>query len=426
VYASSPRSFPPELITWIGRWCAVISLQDVQAAAAVLEGHIVATPCLHSLTVSEVVGTDVWIKFENLQFTGSFKERGALVKLASLSEEQRQKGVIAASAGNHAQGVAYHAHRLGIPAVIVMPRFTPSVKVERTRMFGAEVLLAGEGFDEARTHATELAPSLDLELVHPYDDERVVAGQGTIALEMLAAEPGLETLLVPIGGGGLIAGMASAAKALKPSIQVIGVQAARFPAAYCALKRRFPEFGPSTIADGIAVREPGRMLLDARELIDDVLLVEEGVIEQAIVMLLEIEKTVAEGAAAVPLAALLAHSPRFAKRKVGMVLTGGNIDPLTLAFIMERGLARSGRLARLTVELRDLPGSLAQVTSTLARLGANIEEVHHQRTFTQLPLQTAEVEFVIQTRNHDHVREILRELQNAGYKPRVHGDSTVL
>jgi threonine dehydratase len=213
---------------------------------------------------------------------------------------------------------------------------------------------------------------------------------------------------------------------LKPSIQVIGVQAARFPAAYCALKRRFPEFGPSTIADGIAVREPGRMLLDARELIDDVLLVEEGVIEQAIVMLLEIEKTVAEGAAAVPLAALLAHSPRFAKRKVGMVLTGGNIDPLTLAFIMERGLARSGRLARLTVELRDLPGSLAQVTSTLARLGANIEEVHHQRTFTQLPLQTAEVEFVIQTRNHDHVREILRELQNAGYKPRVHGDSTVL
>jgi threonine dehydratase len=401
----------------------VISLHDVQAAATILEGHIVATPCLLSRTVSEVVGADVWIKFENLQFTASFKERGALVKLASLTEEQRRKGVIAASAGNHAQGVAYHARRLGIPAVIVMPRFTPSVKVERTRMFGAEVLLAGEGFDEARTHAMELAPSLGLELVHPYDDDRVVAGQGTVALEMLAAEPGLDILLVPVGGGGLIAGMAVAAKALKPSIQVIGVQAARFPAAYCALKRRFPEFGPSTIADGIAVREPGRMLLNARDLIDDVLLVEEGVIEQAIVMLLEIEKTVAEGAAAAPLAALLADSGRFAKRKVGMVLTGGNIDPLTLAFIMERGLARSGRLARLTVELRDLPGSLAQVTSTLAKLGANIEEVHHQRTFTQLPLQTAEVEFVVQTRNHDHVREILRELQNAGYRPRVHGDS---
>jgi threonine dehydratase len=231
-------------------------------------------------------------------------------------------------------------------------------------------------------------------------------------------------LVVPVGGGGLIAGIAIAAKALKPSIEVIGVQAARFPGVYCALKGGSPEFGPSTIADGIAVREPGRVLLDvARDLVNDVLLVDEGPIEQAIVMLLEIEKTVAEGAGAVPLAALLVHPDRFANRKVGLVLSGGNIDPLTLAFIMERGLARSGRLARLTVALRDLPGSLAQVTSALARLGANIEEVHHQRTFTQLPLQTAEVEFVVQTRNHDHVREIVRELQSAGYKPRLHVDT---
>jgi threonine dehydratase len=371
--------------------------------------------------LSEVVGAEVWLKFENLQFTASFKERGALVKLVSLTEDQRRRGVIAASAGNHAQGVAYHAKRLGIPAVIVMPRYTPSVKVERTRAFGAEVLLAGDGFDDARTHAMELAPSLGLEFVHPYDDAHVIAGQGTIALEMLAVQPALDMLVVPIGGGGLIAGMSIAAKGLKPDIEVIGVQTSRFPAVYCAFKGSEPEFGPSSIADGIAVREPGRIVLDrASGLIDDILLVEEGDIEQAIVMLLEIEKTVAEGAAAVVLAAMVRSPQRFERRKVGVVLTGGNIDPLTLAFIMERGLARSGRLVRLTVELRDLPGSLAQVTGRLASLGANIEEVHHQRTFTQLPLQTAEVEFVVQTRNHEHVREVMAALQAAGFNPRLH------
>lgn len=399
-----------------------VTLQDIHAAAKVIAGHVLDTPCLHSRTLSEVLGAEVWIKFENLQFTASFKERGALVKLVSLTEAQRRKGVMAASAGNHAQGVAYHAKRLGIPAVIVMPRYTPSVKVERTRAFGAEVLLAGEGFDDAKTHAIELASSLGLELIHPYDDEHVVAGQGTIALEMLAAAPELDVLVVPIGGGGLIAGMAIAAKALKPGIEIIGVQTSRFPAVYCAFKGREPEFGTSSIADGIAVRVPGQIVLDeALKLIDEVLLVEEGDIEQAIVMLLEIEKTVAEGAGAVVLAALIREPQRFAGRKVGLVLTGGNIDPLTLAFIMERGLARSGRLARITVELRDLPGSLAQVTSQLAGLGANIEEVHHQRTFTQLPLQSAEVEFVVQTRNHEHVREILEALQSAGFNPRLHG-----
>jgi threonine dehydratase len=401
---------------------AGVTLRDVQSAAQVLEGHIVHTPTLHSRTLSELTGAQVWIKFENLQFTASFKERGALVKLASLNEDQRRKGVIAASAGNHAQGVAYHAQRLGIPAVIVMPRYTPSVKVERTRAFGAEVLLAGDGFDDAKSHALELAPSLRLEFVHPYDDPHVVAGQGTIALEMLAAEPGLDAMIVPVGGGGLITGVAVAAKGLKSGIEVFGVQSARFPGLYCALRGTAPEFGFSSIADGIAVREPGRIAM-ARggELIADIMLVEEGDIEEAIVVLLEVEKTVAEGAAAATLAALVRERRRFERRRVGLVLTGGNIDPLTLASIVERGLARSGRLARITAELRDLPGSLARVTSTLATLGANIEEVHHQRTFTHLPLQTAEVEFVVQTRNHDHVREVLAALDAAGFNSRLHG-----
>jgi len=401
-----------------------VSLKDVQAAAQVIAGHLVNTPCLHSRTLSELIGADVWLKFENLQFTASFKERGALVKLASLSDEQRRRGVIAASAGNHAQGVAYHAKRLGIPAVIVMPRFTPSVKVERTRAFGAEVLLAGEAFDDAKTHALELAPSLSLEFVHPYDDEHVIAGQGTIALEMLAAAPAIDTLVAPVGGGGLISGLAIAAKGLKPDIEIVGAQTSRFPAVYCALEGGEPQFGTSSIADGIAVREPGRMVLDRTlALVDQMLVVDEGDIEQAIVMLLEIEKTVAEGAAAVGLAALIGNPGRFKGRKIGLVLTGGNIDPLTLAFIMERGLARSGRLVRFTVELRDLPGALSQVTGRLAGLGANIEEVHHQRTFTQLPLQTAEVEFVVQTRSHEHVREIVEALNQAGFNPRLEDDS---
>jgi threonine dehydratase len=398
----------------------IVTLDDVQAAAEVIHGHVLDTPFPHSRTLSELVGAEIWLKFENLQFTASFKERGALVKLASLNEDERRRGVIAASAGNHAQGVAYHARRLGIPCVIVMPRYTPAVKVERTREFGAEVLLAGDGFDEARAHALELAPSLGLEFIHAYDDPRVVAGQGTIALEMLAAQPGLEVLVVPVGGGGLVTGVAIAAKGLKSGIEVIGVQSDRFPGLYSAFKGTVPQFGASSIADGIAVREPGKIVLEnARELLDDVLLVEEGDVEQAIVMLLEIEKTVVEGAAAAPLAALLKNPARFAGRKVGLVVSGGNIDPLTLAFIMERGLARSGRLARLKVELRDLPGALAQVTSRLATLGANIEEVHHQRTFTQLPLQTAEVEFVLQTRNHEHVQEVMAALQAAGFNPRL-------
>jgi threonine dehydratase len=393
-----------------------ITAEDVSAAASAIRGSIVDTPCIHSRTLSEVTGAEVWLKFENLQFTASFKERGALNKLLSLNPEQRRAGVIAASAGNHAQGVAYHSRRLGIPAVIVMPEHTPYVKVERTRAFGAEIILTGQGFDEAQARALGLAAQRRLTLVHAYDDEKVIAGQGTVALEMLDAEPGLEALLVPVGGGGLIAGMALAAKHAKPTIEIVGVQCEHFPALQAALKAAPPVLGVSTIADGIAVREPGVLTLAiARTHVEDILLVDEGDIEQAIVMLLEIEKTVAEGAGAAALAALLRHRLLFRGRKVGLVLSGGNIEPLLLASIIERGMVCSGRLARLRVELRDLPGALAQVTALISQLGANIKEVHHQRAFTHLPVGVAAVDIVLQTRNTAHIEEILAALRQAGY-----------
>jgi threonine dehydratase len=393
-----------------------VTAQDVLAAASAIRGSTLETPCLHSRTLSEVTGAEVWLKFENLQFTASFKERGALTKLLSLNAEQRRAGVIAASAGNHAQGVAYHSRRLGIHAVIVMPRHTPHVKIERTRDFGAEVVLAGEGFDEAHARALGLAAQRRLTLIHAYDDEKVIAGQGTVALEMLRAAPEIEVLIVPVGGGGLIAGMALAAKHVKPRIEIMGVQSKRFPSLHAALKSVPPAFGANTIAEGIAVRQPGALALPiVRTCVDDVLLVDEGDIEQAIVMLLEIEKTVAEGAGAAALAALLQHRLHFRGRRVGLVLSGGNIDPMLLAWIIERGMVRSGRLARIRVELRDLPGSLAKVTALISELQANIEEVHHQRAFTHLPVQVAAVEFVLQTRNAAHVEEIIAALHADGY-----------
>jgi len=400
-----------------------ITLEDTRAAAAALNGNIVATPCLHSRTLSEITGAQVYLKFENHQFTASFKERGALNKLLSLSAEQRARGVIAASAGNHAQGVAYHARRLGIPAVIVMPRYTPGVKVVRTRDHGAEVILHGEVFDEAKAHAMALARTRGLTMVHPYDDEKVMAGQGTIALEMLAAHPDLEALVIPIGGGGLISGMAVAAKGINPAIEVVGAQTQRFPSMYCAVKGLAPKFGTTTIADGIAVKEPGKLTLPVvRELVGDILLVDEGCIEEAIVLLLEVEKTVVEGAGASGLAAVLAYPERFRGKRVGLVLCGGNIDPLMLSDIIERGMVRTGRLTRLSVELRDLPGALAQVTACLAEQNANIEEISHQRAFTSLPVQSVEVDFVLETRDHEHVQQVIGALAAAGFAARLHNE----
>ncbi len=398
----------------------MIQLKDVEAAAGVLAGHVVNSPCMHSRTLSDITGAEVYLKFENHQFTASFKERGALNKLASLNAAQKKSGVIAASAGNHAQGVAYHATRLGIPSVIVMPKFTPNVKVEMTRRHGADVVLFGEDFDEAKAHAFKLSAERGLVFVHPYDDEKVIAGQGTIALEMLTQQPDLDTLAIAIGGGGLISGIAVAAKALRPDIDIVGVETMRFPSMYAAINGAAANFGPSTIAEGIAVKEPGVLTRAIVEkYVSDIVLVDEGDIEEAIVMLLEIEKTVVEGAGAVSLAALMRHRDRFAGRRVGLVLCGGNIDPLMLAEIIQRGMVRSGRLARIKVELRDLPGALAKITNLIAESNANIEEVHHQRAFTNLPVQSAEVEFVLKTRNAAHIDEIVGKLESVGFRARA-------
>jgi threonine dehydratase len=396
---------------------APITFADIEAAAARLRGKVLDTPCVESLTLGQIVGARVFLKFENLQFTASFKERGALNKLAAMLETgPRPRGVIAASAGNHAQGVAHHAQRLGLRAVIVMPQHTPMVKIERTKGFGAEVVLHGATFDEARDHALVLAEREGLDFVHPFDDALVMAGQGTIGIEMLQAQPDLDTLVIAVGGGGLIAGIATAARHLKPGIEIVGVQTARFPAMVNAVKGTQHPQGTSTIAEGIAVGQPGRLTQEVvRRLVDDLVLVDEGDIEQAIVMLLEIEKTLVEGAGAAGLAALLKYPARFTGRKVGLVLCGGNIDPLLLAAIIERGMVRAGRLARIRIDARDAPGVLARITAVVAEVGANIDEVHHQRAFSSLSAQNVEVELVVQTRNPDHVRELVARLEQAGF-----------
>ena len=395
----------------------MLSLTDIEQAAQRLQGQVLQTPCVESRTLSQLTGAQLYLKFENLQYTASFKERGACNKLAQLSADERQRGVIAMSAGNHAQGVAYHAQRLGIRAIIVMPRFTPGVKIERTRGFGAEVVLHGDTLDESRAHALTLAEQGGLVFVHPYDDEAIVAGQGTVGLEMLQEVPELETLVIAVGGGGLIAGIATAAKALKPGIEIIGVQTSRFPGMFNAIKGTHYPQGTSTIADGIAVGTPGVIATAIiAQKVDDMLLVDEGDIEQAMVMLLEIEKTLVEGAGAAGLAALLKYPARFAGKKVGLVLCGGNIDPLLLAAIIERGMVRAGRLARIRVSARDIPGSLAHITATVADAGANIEEVHHQRAFTVLAAQNVEIELVLQTRGRDHIAQVLAALNTAGFE----------
>ena len=396
---------------------ATLSLADVEAAASRLQGHLQDTPCLQSKTLSAIAGCDVFLKFENLQFTASFKERGALNKIAQLTPAECARGVLAVSAGNHAQGVAYHAQRLGIPATIVMPRFASTVKVESTRRFGASVVLQGDTFDDARAHGLQMAKELGLTVIHPFDDLAVAAGQGTVALEMLRQQPSIDTLLIAVGGGGLISGMATAAKALKPGIEVIGVQTERFPAAWNAVHGQQREIGSVTIADGIGVKSPGALTLPIiRALVNDMLLVGEDEIEQAILMLLEIEKTVVEGAGAVGLAALMKNKTRLHGRKVGLVLCGGNIEPLMLAEIIERGMVKSGRLARLRFDVRDVPGALANVATLLGQLGANIDEVQHQRAFSTLSVERVQMDVVVHTRGAAHIEEILAAMRVQDYR----------
>jgi threonine dehydratase len=398
----------------------MIDIQDIEAAADRLRGQVLETPCVESRTLSQLTGAQVYLKFENLQYTASFKERGACNKLSQLDAASRQRGVVAMSAGNHAQGVAYHAQRLGLRAVIVMPRFTPGVKVERTRGFGAEVVLHGDTLDESRAHARTLAEREGLTFVHPYDDPAIVAGQGTVGLEMLRQQPDLEVLVVATGGGGLIGGVTVAAQALRPGIEVVGVQTQRFPAMVNALTGSHWPQGVNTIAEGVAVGTPGELPLEIlRPRVRDWLLVDEGDIEQAIVMLLDIEKTLVEGAGAVGLAALLKHPERFRGRKVGLILCGGNIDPLLLASIIERGLVRAGRLARVKVNARDVPGHLARIAALVADAGANINEVHHQRAFSLLAAQNVEIELVLQTRGRAHVEEVVQALRVQGFEAAV-------
>lgn len=395
---------------------SIFSLADIQAAAARVAGQVMETPFVESRTLSAIVGAQVFLKFENLQFTASFKERGALNKLACLRPQEAQRGVVAASAGNHAQGVAHHAQRLGMPATIVMPTFTPQVKIERTRGFGAEVVLHGDTFDEARAEATRRAQADGLTFIHAFDDPLIIAGQGTVALEMLRQQPTIDTLVIAVGGGGLIAGIATATKALRPDIEVVGVQTRPFPAVFNAMKGTQHPIGTSSLAEGIAVGKPGELTQALiRRHVDDMLLVEEADIEQAIVMLLDIEKTLVEGAGAAGLAALMENRERFAGKRVGLVLCGGNIDPLLLAAIIERGMVRAGRLVRIRVEARDAPGILARITSVLGKVGANIEEVHHQRAFSTLSAQSVEIELVLATRNRAHVQETLAALDAAGF-----------
>ena len=399
-----------------------VSFADIEAAAERLAGQVLDTPCVESKTLSQIAGCQVFLKFENLQFTASFKERGALNKLTAMAAAGEPiKGVIAASAGNHAQGVAHHAQRLGLRAVIVMPQTTPMVKVERTRGFGADVVLHGDTFDDARVHALQIAAAEGLTFIHPFDDPLVIAGQGTIGIEMLRAQPTLDTLVIAVGGGGLISGIATAVRALKPGVEIVGVQTSRFPAMVNEIKGTKHPQGASTIAEGIAVGQPGQITRELiRSLVDDLVLVDEGDIEQAIVMLLEIEKTLVEGAGAAGLAALLKEPARYAGKKVGLVLCGGNIDPLLLAAILERGMVRAGRLARIRVAARDTPGVLARITALVAEAGANIDEVHHQRAFSTLSAQSVEVELVVQTRNPSHVAEVVQRLQAAGFDASVY------
>ena len=399
-----------------------VTLRDIERAAGVLGDFVKLTNFDRSRTLSDITGASVWLKFENLQFTATFKERGALNRLSALSADERQRGVIAASAGNHAQGVAFHAACLSIPATIFVPLGTPTVKIENTRRHGANVIEGGATLEEATTLAADLGREQGLTFIHPYDDAMIIAGQGTIALEMLAAVPDLDVLLVPIGGGGLISGMSVAAKTLKPGIEVIGVQAALYPSMYNVIKGQQLPMRGDTLAEGIAVKAPGRITSQiVRALVDDIVLVTEQQIEQALSLLITIEKTVTEGAGAAGLAAVLANEARFKGRTVGLVLSGGNIDTRLLSGVLTRQLAREGRLSRLRFDIVDRPGQLATVVALLSKSGANIVEVSHQRIFTDLPAKAVVLEVVIETRDRSHLEATIASLRAANVDVEVGG-----
>ena len=395
-----------------------VTLADIEAARCVIAGVVLRTPMLPAPKLSALTGAEVYVKYENLQVTNSFKDRGALVKLVSLSDAERKRGVIAMSAGNHAQSVAYHAERLGIPATIVMPVTTPFVKVAATRSYGAEVVLHGETVAEAEARCEQIHAQRNLVLVHPYDDPRIIAGQGTIALEMLEEVPDLDALVIPIGGGGLIAGNAIAARAKKPAMEIIGAEAALYPSVWNALHGENRRIGGPTLAEGIAVKNVGKLTLPIiRELVADVILLDEAYLERAVNSYLTLQKTMAEGAGAAGLAAMLAKPERFKNKKVGLVLCGGNIDPRVLASIMVRELERDSRIVSFRLTIPDQPGVLGVIATRLGALGANILEVDHRRLFLDVPAKGAKLDVTIETRDMAHAEEIMAALAADGYGP---------
>ena len=395
-----------------------LNIGDIRAARKIIEGSVLRTPMLPAPRLSALTGAEVFVKYENLQVTNSFKDRGALVKLSSLDEGQRKRGVIAMSAGNHAQSVAYHAARLGIPAIIVMPVTTPFVKVAATKSHGADVVLHGETVSESQSRCEEIQSERGLTLVHPYDDPHIMAGQGTIALEMLEDAPDLDVLVIPIGGGGLIAGNAVAAKDVKPHIDIVGAEAALYPSVWNALHGEARPIGGPTLAEGIAVKNVGKLTLPIiRDLVSEIVLADEAHLERAVNAFLTLQKAMAEGAGAAGLAAMLAKPGRFSGKKVGLILCGGNIDPRILASIMVRELERDSRIICFRLTIPDRPGVLGQIASRLGELGANILEVAHRRLFLDVPAKGAKLDVTIETRDGAHAQEIIAAMDADGLQP---------
>jgi threonine dehydratase len=404
----------------MGKPAMAVTFKDIEKARATLHGNVVRTPLLRAPKLSEITGADIYVKFENLQVTNSFKDRGAYNKMSSLTPEEKARGVIAMSAGNHAQAVAYHAKRLQIPATIVMPETTPSTKIERTRAHGANVILSGETLADSQITAEALVMEKGFLLIHPYDDDKVIAGQGTIGIEMLEDAPDLDSIVVPIGGGGVIGGVAIAAKHLRPSIEILGVEVKLYPSMYHALRGQPARCGGSTLAEGIAVKNvTERTIAIAKQYVDDVRLVGESDIERAVMAYLSHQKTLAEGAGAAGLAAVLADPAHFRGRKVGLVLCGGNIDPRILASVILRELEREHRIVNLRIQIDDRPGVLGRIATLLGQLGANILEVSHRRMFLDVPAKGAELEIMLETRDGPHADEIVARIEAEGFPTRV-------